>query len=86
MKEKKYWQINTEKLVKDIQKVALKAKTEEDLKMGMEPLLQETFRKMGIDIDIVRYEKTSTTFRGRPDAVYGYLTISNFRLGICITI
>jgi len=75
MKEKKYWQINTEKLVEDIEKIARKAKTEEDLKMGMEPLLQKTFKKMGIDIDIVRYEKTSTTFRGRPDAVYGYLTV-----------
>ena len=29
---------------------------------------------MGININ-VRYEKTATTFRGRPDAVYGYLTI-----------
>ena len=75
MKEKKYWQINTDKLVEDIEKVARKAKTEEDLKMGMEPILQKTFKKMGIDIDIVRYEKTSTSFRGRPDAVYGYLTI-----------
>jgi len=75
MKEKKYWQINTDKLVEDIEKVARKAKTEEDLKMGMEPILQKPFKKMGIDIDIVRYEKTSTSFRGRPDAVYGFLTI-----------
>jgi len=62
-------------LVEDIQKVTLKAKTEEDLKMGMEPILQKTFKKMGIDISSVRYEKTSTSFRGRPDAVYGFLTI-----------
>ena len=75
MKEKKYWQINTDKLVEGIEKVARQAETEEDLKMGMEPILQKTFKKMGIDIDIVRYEKTSTSFRGRPDAVYGYLTI-----------
>ncbi len=75
MKEKKYWQIDTEKLAKDIKEIARKAKTEEDLKMGMEPLLQKTFKKMGIDINIVRYEKTATAFRGRPDAVYGYLTI-----------
>ncbi|MBC8525471.1 MAG: hypothetical protein H8D22_01170, partial [Candidatus Cloacimonetes bacterium] len=75
MKQKKYWQINTEKLAKDIQEIAHKAQTEEDLKMGMEPLLKKTFKKMGIDISIVRYEKTSTSFRGRPDAVYGYLTI-----------
>jgi hypothetical protein len=75
LKEKKYWQINTEKLAKDIKEITLKAKTEEDLKMGMEPLLQKAFKKMGVDIDIVRYEKTATSFRGRPDAVYGYLTI-----------
>ena len=75
MKEKKYWQINTEKLAKETIEIARKANTEEDLKMGMEPLLQKAFKKMGIDIDIVRYEKTSTSFRGRPDAVYGYLTI-----------
>jgi hypothetical protein len=75
VKEKKYWQINTDKLVDDIEKKARKAKTEEDLKMGMEPLLQKTFKKMGIDISSVRYEKTSTSFRGRPDAVYGFLTI-----------
>jgi len=75
MKEKKYWQINTEKLAKDIREIARKANTEEDLKMGMEPLLQKTFKKMGVDINIVRYEKATTTFRGRPDAVYGYLTI-----------
>jgi type I restriction-modification system DNA methylase subunit len=75
MKEKKYWQINTEKLAKETIEIARKANTEEDLKMGMEPLLQKAFKKMGVDIDIVRYEKTSTSFRGRPDAVYGYLTI-----------
>ncbi len=75
MKEKKYWQINTEKLAKDIKEIANNAKTEEDLKMGMEPLLQKTFKRMGVDIDIVRYEKAATTFRGRPDAVYGFLTI-----------
>ncbi len=75
MKDKKYWQINTEKLAKETIDIARKANTEEDLKMGMEPLLQKAFKKMGVDIDIVRYEKTSTSFRGRPDAVYGYLTI-----------
>jgi len=75
VKEKKYWQINTDKLVEDIEKVSRKAKTEEDLKMGTEPILQKTFKKMGIDIDIVRYEKAFTSFWGRPDAVYGFLTI-----------
>ncbi len=73
--EKKYWQINTEKLVRDINEIADKSGTEEDLKMGVEPLLQSTFKKMGIDIDIVQYEKTATRFKGKADAVYGYLTI-----------
>ncbi|PIU66423.1 MAG: hypothetical protein COS84_05765 [Armatimonadetes bacterium CG07_land_8_20_14_0_80_40_9] len=50
MKGKKYWQINTEKLAEEIKEKARKSKTEEELKMGMEPLLQKTFKKMGIDI------------------------------------
>jgi hypothetical protein len=73
--EKKYWQINTEKLVKEIKEIAGKSRTEEDLKMAVEPLLQNVFKKMGIDIDIVQYEKTATSFKGKADAVYGYLTI-----------
>ncbi|MBI4689775.1 MAG: N-6 DNA methylase [Nitrospirae bacterium] len=73
--EKKYWQINTEKLVKEIKEIACKARIEEDLKMAVEPLLQNVFKKMGIDIDIVQYEKTATSFKGKADAVYGYLTI-----------
>ncbi len=72
--EKKYWQINTEKLAKDIKEAARKAKTEEDLKMSVEPLLQNVFKQMGVDID-VQYEKTATRFKGKADAVYGYVTI-----------
>lgn len=72
---KKQWQINTTKLAAEIIKVAQKSQTEEDLKMGMEPLLKRTFKQMGVDIDIVGYERSSTSFRGRTDAVYGYLTI-----------
>lgn len=76
-KEKKYWQINTEKLAHDIKQAARTANTEEDLKMKVEPLLQNVFKKIGVDVDIVQYEAstTSTTFRGKSDAVYGYLTI-----------
>jgi hypothetical protein len=74
-KEKEYWQINTDKLAHDIKQAAKIANTEEDLKMRVEPLLQNVFKKIGVDIDIVRYEKTSTSYRGRSDAVYGYLTI-----------
>lgn len=73
--EKKYWQVNTEKLARDIKEISHKSRTEEDLKMGVEPLLQNVFKKMGIDVDIVKYEKTATRFRGKADAVYGYLTI-----------
>jgi len=40
VKEKKYWQINTDKLVEGIEKVARQAETEEDLKMGMKKHLQ----------------------------------------------
>jgi len=75
MIKKRYWQINTSKLAENIKEVANKAKTEEDLKMGVEPLLQKIFKKMGVDSEIVRYEKAYTSFRGRSDAVYGYLTI-----------
>ena len=73
--DKKYWQINTEKLSKDIREIARKAESEEDLKIKVEPLLQKAFKQLGIDISIVKYEKSATTFRGRTDAVYGYLTI-----------
>ncbi len=42
--EKKYWQINTDKLSKEIKKSARLAHTEEDLKMRVEPLLQKAFK------------------------------------------
>lgn len=48
---------------------------EEDLKMKVEPILQPVFKQLGVDIDNVTYEKTSASYRGRADAVYGYLTI-----------
>jgi len=73
-KQKEYWQINIEKIVKDIKDASIKATTEEDLKMAVEPILQEAFKKIGIDIDIVKYE-TATGYRGKMDAVYGYLII-----------
>ncbi len=67
--EKKYWQINTEKLAKEIKAAAHKAVTEEDLKMSVEPLLQNVFTQMGVDVDIVQYEKAATRFKGKADAV-----------------
>ncbi len=73
--EKKYWQINTEKLAKEIKTAAHKATTEEDLKMSVEPLLQNVFTQLGVDVNLVQYEKTATRFKGKADAVYGYVTI-----------
>ncbi len=42
--------------------------------MHVEPILRRSFRDIGIDIDIVEYEKT-TALRAKMDAVYGYLII-----------
>jgi len=72
--KKEYWQINTERLAQEIQTVAHRAHTEEDLKMAVEPILQHAFEDIGIDVDVVRYEK-ATGFRSKMDAVYGYLII-----------
>ena len=46
--EKKYWQINTDKLAKEIREAAHKATTEEDLKMSVEPLLQCNFNSIPV--------------------------------------
>lgn len=73
--EKKVWQIDTEKLAQEIGIVSQRARTEEDLKMGVEPLLRKAFRDLGIDVDEVRYEKTAVGYRSKRDAVYGYLVI-----------
>ena len=72
---KPHWQIDTEKLAKDIRKVARGAHTEEDLKMRVEPLLQSVFRESGVDINIAQYEKATALTAKRMDAVYGYLII-----------
>lgn len=72
--KKEHWQINTERLAQEIRQVAQGAHTEEDLKMGVEPILQRAFSDIGIDVDVVWYEKT-TGFRSKIDAVYGYLII-----------
>ena len=72
--EKQHWQINTEKLAAEICKAAHAAHTEEDLKMHVEPLLQRAFGDMGIDVEVVQYEKR-TGFRSKMDAVYGFLIL-----------
>ena len=74
-KKKEYWQINTQKMAQQIKEVAKVCQKEEDLKMRLEPILQKAFKLIGIDIKNVHYEKSSTSYKGRTDAVYGYLTI-----------
>lgn len=74
MPEKQYWQINTERIAEEIQKAARGAHTEEDLKMRVEPILRRCFKDIGVDVDIVAYEK-ATALRAKMDAVYGYLII-----------
>ncbi len=69
-------------LVEAIQKIAVPGHTEEDLKMIMEPKLQEFLRKRKIDQTIAspRYE-VHTHFAGRRDAVYGDFTLEYKRPG-----
>ncbi|GFP42616.1 hypothetical protein HKBW3C_01740, partial [Candidatus Hakubella thermalkaliphila] len=61
-------------LAQKISEIAARARTEEDLKMGVEPLIRERLGVQdGIEVQ-PEYEK-QTGFRGRRDAVYGHLTI-----------
>jgi hypothetical protein len=55
--KKEYWQINTERIADEIRSAASEARTEEDLKMRVEPILRKSFKDIGVDIDIVAYEK-----------------------------
>jgi type I restriction-modification system DNA methylase subunit len=72
--KKEYWQINTARIADEILAASSEAHTEEDLKMRVEPILRRAFKDIGIDIDIVAYEK-ATALRAKMDAVYGYLII-----------
>jgi len=72
---KQHWQINTERIAGEIVSAAKSARTEEDLKMKVEPILQKVFEQVGVDVKNVKYEGTASSFRGRSDSVYGYLTI-----------
>jgi len=72
--KKEYWQINTARIADEIRSAASDSRTEEDLKMRVEPILRRAFKDIGIDIDIVAYEK-ATALRAKMDAVYGYLII-----------
>ncbi|MBM3313024.1 hypothetical protein FJY70_00360 [candidate division WOR-3 bacterium] len=68
-------QVNTERLARLILEAAARGGSEEDLKMAMEQLLQAAMRQLGLDPSGVRYEKSSATYAGRRDCVYGYVTI-----------
>lgn len=79
-KLKEYWQINTKSMARSIKTVAQSAKTEEDLKMALEPIFQKAYQQIGVNVDIVQYEK-STALKAQIDAVYGYLIIEYKRPG-----
>jgi len=75
MPEKEYWQIDSAKLARDILDLTRTAKTEEDVKMRVEPVLRKAFREIGVDVGIAEYEKTTALTAKRMDAVYGYVVI-----------
>jgi len=77
---KQYWQINTKSMAERIKKAAQSARTEKDLKMALEPIFKKAYEDIGINVDIVQYEK-STALKARMDAVYGYLIIEYKRPG-----
>jgi hypothetical protein len=79
-KIKECWQINTERMAKNIHEATRSAQTEEDLKMALEPILQKAYQQIGVNIDIVQYEKR-TALKAKIDAVYGYLIIEYKRPG-----
>jgi hypothetical protein len=62
-------------LAREILVKARTANTEEDIKMGVEPLLRRAFQDIGVDVNIVAYEKTTALTAKRMDAVYGYVVI-----------
>jgi Eco57I restriction-modification methylase len=71
---KQYWQINTKLMAEGIHEAAQSARTEEDLKIALEPIFRKAYEDIGINADIVQHEK-STVLKAQMDAVYGYLII-----------
>lgn len=65
-------------LVAGIREVARRARSEEDLRVGVEGLLRPALRQLGVEAE-PRYEKSyaphGSILRGRSDAVYGHLVI-----------
>jgi len=72
---KEPWQIDTKRLAQTIRTRTRAAKTEEDVKMAIEPILRRAFAEAGIDVGIAEYEKGTILTKKRMDAVYGYLII-----------
>jgi hypothetical protein len=70
--------IASENLAKAIQRIAKKAHSEEDLRVGVERSLSATLRALGLTAT-PEYEKT--TFSGSADAVYGHMVIEYKRPG-----
>lgn len=68
-------QVDTAKLARDILDRTATAGTEEDLKMRVEPLLRRAFHDIGVDVNIVAYERATALSSKRMDAVYGYVVI-----------
>lgn len=75
MTVKQPWQIDSVKLAREILDLTHTARTEEDVKMRVEPVFQRVFQQIGIDVEIVAYEKTTALTAKRMDAVYGYVVI-----------
>jgi hypothetical protein len=75
---KEHWQVNTERIARLILDAAAKSHSEEDLKMAVEPVLQSAMKQMGIDVSMVRYEKTTS-----PLCDWG-ITRTNQRLAGCL--
>ncbi len=71
---REHWKVNTARLASQIQQAAQDARSEEDLKMRVEPLLQKAFSQIGVDVEAVEYEKR-TALKAKMDAVYGYVII-----------
>jgi hypothetical protein len=72
-------------LAEGIKRVAHRAHTEEDLRVGVEALLTPALVELGIDL-APRYERSysahGSVLRGRSDAVYGRVVIEYERVGV----
>lgn len=61
-------------MAEQIREARAPCRTEEDLKMRVDPILRSAFEKIGLDVESVRYEH-ATGYHGRIDALYGFMII-----------